>query len=179
MKPIFVSYTSTSKERANAERLRIAFKEEGIETWVESEFIQSGEQWENALQERLRQTAAVVFLIGPDGLVSEQQRDEATAIFRAQWGTRRKIPLIPVVMGEAELPPFLRQFAAIKIEDIETGWAEVAQKIKHSLSTGPVEVAAPAASSESDQKGRLLEIRQFADSLRVASESSSQEKFVR
>ena len=175
MKPIFISYTS--KGRANADKLRTALREEGIETWMDSEFIQPGEQWGDALQNKLRQAAAVVFLVGPDGQVSEQQRNEATAVFRTEWDTQPGIPLIPVVTGDPELPPFLKQVAAIKVEDIEQGWSEAAQKIKLSLSGAPVAALAPAPSGESEQKARLLEIRRFADSLRSASEPSAQEKF--
>lgn len=174
MKPIFLSYTS--RGRTNAAKLRAALKEQGVETWVDNELIQAGERWEDVLQNRVLEASAVVFLIGPDGEVSEQQRNEATMVFRTEWETQPKIPLIPVVTGDPELPPFLRQVAAIKVDDVKDGWSEAAAKIKRSLSSGPAVVSGPPSSGESEQKARLLEIQQFADFLR---ESPAKEKFAR
>jgi len=173
-KPIFISYTS--RGRANAERLRSALKDEGIETWVDSDFIEPGESWENALQSRLREASAVVFLIGPDGQVSEQQRSEATVVFRSEWEEQPKLPLIPVIIGDPELPPFLKQIAPIKVDDIKQGWPEAARKIKRTLNAAPSVVSKPPSSGGSEQKARLLEIQQFADFLR---ESPAKEKFAR
>jgi hypothetical protein len=180
MTQVFISYKSTPKERVFADRLRDALKEQGIEAWVDHESIEAGEQWKNTLEDKLHQAAAVVFLIGPDGQVSEQQREEASVVFRTEWGRQRKTPLIPVVTGNPELPPFLKQVAAIKVEDVREGWSGAAQKIKLSLSGSAPEVASvPAPSGESEQKARLLEIQQFADSLKASSESSAGEKFAR
>jgi len=169
MNPIFLSYTA--KGRSNADRLRTALQENGIETWMDSEIV-PGEHWGTTLQEKLRDASAVVFLIGPDGQVSEQQRNEATAVFRAEWGAQKKTPLIPVVTSEAELPPFLRQVPAIEVKDVEKGWTEAAERIKQSLSGAPVEVAVPSP-GESEQKARLLGIWEFADSLSRSSKSSA------
>ena len=174
MKPIFISYTS--RGRANAERLRSALKEEGIETWMDVDSIQPGESWEGALKSRLREASAVVFLIGPDGQVSEQQRNEAAAVFRTEWEIQPKIPLIPVVTGDPELPPFLQEVQAIKVDDVKNGWSGAAQRIKQSLSGARAAVSKPPSSGESEQKARLLEIQQFADFLR---ESPAKEKFAR
>jgi hypothetical protein len=167
MNPIFISYTA--KGRVYADRLRTALQDEGVET-IDND-LAPGEDFANASRKTLRQAAAIVFLIGPDGQVSEQQRDEATAVFRAEWGKQRKTPLIPVVTGDTELPPFLRQVAAIKVEDIEQGWSGAAQKIKQSLSGAPSAAPLPTPSGESEQKARLLEIRRFADSLSPAPQS--------
>ena len=172
MKPIFISYTS--RGRANAERLRSALKDEGIETWVDRDFIEPGESWEIALQSRLRDASAVVFLIGPDGQVSEHQRSEATVVFRSEWEEQPKLPLIPVVIGNPELPPFLREIQAIKVDDVKQAWSEAAKRIKQALSGA--RAAKPPSSGESEQKARLLEIQQFADFLR---ESPAKEKFAR
>jgi hypothetical protein len=167
MKPVFLSYAN--KGRANAERLRTALKEEGIETFMDNESIQAGEQWQNALQSRIHEASAVLFLIGPDGQVSEEQRNEAAAVFRSEWEAQPKIPLIPVVTGDPELPPFLKQVPAIKVEDPKQGWSEAAQTIKRSLSGAPGIVSTPSSAGENEQKARLLEIREFADSLRATS----------
>jgi len=174
MKPIFISYTS--RGRANAERLRSALKDEGIETWVDRDFIEPGESWESALQSRLREASAVVFLIGPDGQVSEQQRSEATVVFRSEWEEQPKLPLIPVVIGNPELPPFLQEIQAIRVDDVRQGWPEAATRIKQALSGARSAVSKPPSSGESEQKARLLEIQQFADFLR---ESPAKEKFAR
>jgi len=127
MKRIFLSYTS--RGRANAEKLRAALREEGLESWADSELIDAGAQWEDVLQSRLRQASAVVFLIGLDGQVSEQQRNEAAAVFRTEWETQPKIPLIPVVTSDPELPPFLREVAAIKVDDVKQGWSKAAKNL--------------------------------------------------
>jgi len=176
MKQVFLSYKSTPKERAMADKLRRALEDEGIQVWVDKEAIQAGESWERVLQDQLEKIAAVVFLIGPDGKVSEAQRDEATAIFRAEWENPEKIPLIPVTTGETDLPPFLKQVAAIEVSDIDKGWSEAAKQIKQSLSGAQAAIDAPS-SGENEQKARLLEIEQFANSLK--SDFYSKEKLAR
>jgi len=182
MNQVFISYKSTPKERALAGRLRSALEDEGIKVWMDKA-LEAGESWEHALQDQLEKTAAIVFLVGPDGRVSEEQRDEATAVFRAEWEKPEKIPLIPVITSETELPPFLKQVPAIEVTDMEKGWSNAAQKIKLSLGTSPSAVAASSStetsSGESEQQARLLEIQRFADSLKSASESHPKEKLAR
>jgi hypothetical protein len=178
MNQVFLSYKSAPKDRVFADRLRAALEAEHLKVRTEREFVEAGEIWERALLEQLDKVAAVIFLIGPDGRVSEEQRNEATAVFRAEWGKARKIPLIPVITAETDLPPFLREVQAIEVTDLEKGWSEAAQKIKHTLRTAPAEESAPPA-GESEQQGRLIEIQRFADSLKEGSNSYSREKLAR
>jgi hypothetical protein len=178
MDQVFLSYKSTPKERSFAGRLRAALADEGIEVFADQEILRAGDSWERTLSDHLDKVAAVVFLIGPEGRVSEEQRDEATAVFRAEWEKPRNIPLIPVITGETDLPPFLRQVHAIEVSDVENGWPEAAKKIKLTLTGAPA--AAPTPSSgQNEQQERLLEIRRFADSLKATSESYSRENLAR
>ncbi|MBV8630667.1 MAG: toll/interleukin-1 receptor domain-containing protein [Silvibacterium sp.] len=158
-----------------AGRLRTALEEEGMKVWTDRDALQAGENWEGTLSGQLNRMDAVIFLIGPDGRVGEEQRDEATAVFRAEWESPKKIPLIPVVTTYTDLPPFLKEVQAIEVSDVENGWSEAAKKIKQTLGAADSTGSVPA-SGENEQQTRLLEIQRFADSLKAA---DSREKLAR
>lgn len=94
---IFISYKREDTTLANA--VRLALKSEGFEVWWD-ETLQTGERWEERIDEALLTAAAVVVLWTPASITSDWVRHEASV-------AKIRGVLAHAVMDDVEIPaPF-------------------------------------------------------------------------
>jgi hypothetical protein len=141
---IFLSHHPQDQRRL-VKALEKALSDEGIRVQFQPEpTLRAGERFRNT-SETLGKADAVVLVIGPR--VSEWQREEWRAALEAQWkGDKRVIPLL---LPDADVPPFLHQTAAIRLGRGRKRLAEAAAALAAVLKDP----------SELSERGQLIDTR--------------------
>lgn len=106
---VFFSYPQAN--RAFATRLAKSLEEQGLELDTldpETPAVRNGL---DRLEKQVLSADAVVLLINSRSKFDELQQRIWQAVLGAAW-KNRKLPIIPVLLRDAELPPFIRSAAA-------------------------------------------------------------------
>jgi ABC-type branched-subunit amino acid transport system substrate-binding protein len=125
---VFISYSA--KDRPWASEFVNALKEEGIRAWFDEE-VSPGDKWLDKIEQALRESRAVVFLLTPESLSSPSASFEIGAAL----GANKKI--IPINRGNVEsrlLPAAWRRFASLNESSPRVAGkrvAEVIEKMPH------------------------------------------------
>lgn len=170
MTDVFLSYSNRS--RKHAETLAEALQTLGISVWVASKEIRKGESGEEKISKAIRDARLVAFLVDQPSPVDSSswvQREYMTALEHS-WSDEGKI-LVPVLIGDAEPPSFLRHALALRVKGQKPEWARVARTIAKMLSEGNSAKHSKAPIREQIQRLNLLE--KEANALRAFEEGKS------
>jgi predicted MPP superfamily phosphohydrolase len=110
---VFLSYTSA--ERYAAEKLSACIRRLGHDVWIDKERLGPGADWTEAITEGLLTSDALVLLLSGESSPSSYVANEAKMWYAAGRGAR----LVPVVIGKAEVDPFLQRRRAIVVDKVE------------------------------------------------------------
>jgi hypothetical protein len=113
MPDVFISYSADAKKLAG--RLAGSLQEEGVATWSDFENIRPGERWYDQLQQALDQAKFYVIVVGSRKIMRDWQDREWQGALERTWADPDK-RIIPVLVGQAEAPAFLRNWASFRIE---------------------------------------------------------------
>ena len=172
------AYLSYSREgMAPARRLSDALRQTGVEALDPLMNSGPGQDWSEAIERAVDEADAMVFLVGPHtARETVLQRDWSMALERS-WSYPDK-PLIPVVLGDVELPAFLRDRQAIRAEpegDMSAAAAAIVQAMHgRELSFSLARSAFDPAQGQ-ERKQRIEEIAQQADQLTPTPEELQRE----
>ncbi len=156
MSDVFLSYSNRS--RKHAEMLAEALQALGVSTWVASKEIGEGESVEEKILKAIRDARLVAFLVdqpSPADSSSWVQREYMTALEHS-WSDERKV-LVPVLIGDAEPPSFLRHASALRVKGQKPEWARVARMIAKMLGEGNSVKHSKAPIREQIQRLNLIE----------------------
>lgn len=127
MSDVFLSYSERS--RKDAAMLRKVLGVLGISTWLASEDMGTAESPKEPIFKAISEARVVVFLVDANAAVTPQVEQEYMAALEHSWSDTHKI-LVPVLIGDAEPPAFLRHAQAIKVRDRKVrDWARAAQEV--------------------------------------------------
>ncbi|MFF3457122.1 tetratricopeptide repeat protein [Streptomyces sp. NPDC002730] len=100
---VVISYAHTDRlwARTLAENLHRL----GLDVWLDSWELLSGQRVASRLRDGLARADALVAVVSPEWLASEQSGEEFAAAIAATAAGRQR--LIPVLLGEVDLPPFI------------------------------------------------------------------------
>lgn len=101
-KPVFISYART--DAGIALQVHASLREAGISVWLDQVSIPVGARWDDAIQRALRSARAVVVLLSPAAIESQNVKDE---VADAQASD---IAILPVLLAECPLPLRLRRY---------------------------------------------------------------------
>jgi len=101
---VFISYSGSDGAEL-AERLNRTLVQQGIFTWFDKQNITPGSPFRATLEQAIRDADDIILLITPGSGASEWQRAEWQVAIEAVWKGKR---LIPVLVGQAEIPSFVR-----------------------------------------------------------------------
>jgi hypothetical protein len=104
---VFISYKREDAALANA--VRLALRTQGLDVWWD-ESLQTGERWEERIDQALLNALAVVVIWSPRSSTSEWVRHEASI-------AKIRGVLTHIVVGEVEIP---KPFRAIQAVDLST-----------------------------------------------------------
>ena len=167
---MFISYSAASAPLA--EKLSDALETRGFSPLSDTN-IPSGAEWKKTVEDRLRQSDAVVFLLAPEEKVSPWVQYEWRTALKYSWPdppTPPK-PLIPLLIGRAEAPSFLQDRIALRFEDRPEEWESIINRLAALLKspTGAKDESGYEAAKLQQQKG-LRDLEEWAKAVKASEE---------
>jgi tetratricopeptide (TPR) repeat protein len=154
---VYLSHDWSDAGKKGAEMLSERVKRAGFEPVAAQS--RAGSDWQQALEQQFNDSDAFVFVVDPDAGRDRWIQREWSAAAEESWSSPGK-PMIPVVVGGADVPPFLLDRQAIRVADGDD-WEEVARTLVSALgSIGAVAAGQQPRSEETrvEQQQRLSEI---------------------
>jgi len=102
---VFLSFASV--DRAFVRRLKDALESQGLRVWLDSDEIVPGDQFVSAIELGLKESSAVAFVVSPESAASGWVREEYNSAITLSRSSSKEIRLIPLLLRNADLPPFL------------------------------------------------------------------------
>lgn len=132
MPDIFLSYTNEDAEFAA--RLKHCLERRHYTAGAVEHHAPVGEPWADVFADELRDARAIVVIISKAHYQVGLPRYEVAAA--AAYGKYRGKPLtIPIVVGDVQLPPFLRPFLPIRTAAVDPDAVDIASQIAEVLET--------------------------------------------
>ncbi|HUA60946.1 MAG TPA: toll/interleukin-1 receptor domain-containing protein [Verrucomicrobiae bacterium] len=160
---VFISYAADTRPRA--EELAKALESQGIEPWVDFKDLHPGQRWRDELERALDSAQWLVILIGRDDRATPWQEVEWSAALERTWADREK-RLLPVVFGEGDTPPFLRNWVSLRIDPKSEGSTWTYHVLDAMRNIGNESTPAPDPLIRAQRQSRLEEVRKAAEELR-------------
>lgn len=110
---VFISHGADTKPLA--EELTQALESQGIEAWVDFKDLRPGQRWKDELERAIGAANCVVILVGSGNQATAWQEAEWSTALARTWADTGK-RLIPVVFGQTEPPPFLRNWVSLRVD---------------------------------------------------------------
>ncbi|HVN21058.1 MAG TPA: toll/interleukin-1 receptor domain-containing protein [Dongiaceae bacterium] len=131
MMTVFISH---SRQNASAAlRLHERLKQRGLQPWLDTCELDLGEDWNQRVAAAIEGAGAFVVLVGPDPEPDRSQRYEWAQITDHEFYLDEKKPMIPVVIGAAEMPGFLRTRHALNVDRSSIDVDKLAEQIAEAL----------------------------------------------
>ncbi|MBV8847371.1 MAG: toll/interleukin-1 receptor domain-containing protein [Bryobacterales bacterium] len=168
-----VVYLSHSRQNASlANKLYDALQRRQLKPWLDSRELEIGADWNQQVASAIRQADAIVFLLGPpDGPGDPFQKFESEQVVDEEAYLDPSKPLIPVVIGEAKLPGFLRPRKSIHVAPTSIDFEALADSIAGALSS-PGSTVDPAQ-LERGRKAREEALRNLQEYSRELAEQEA------
>jgi hypothetical protein len=128
-----------------------------------------GADWNQQVISAIETAIGFVFLIGPPGHEDRGQRFEWQQVVEQEFYLDPSKPLIPVLIGEPELPGFLKSRRSLALSHTPESCAEVADQIVTTLQNPAVSI-----DKEKLEQGRRARV-QAVESLREYTQVLSEE----
>jgi hypothetical protein len=110
---VLISYTSGTKPLA--EELAKALLQHGIESWAGFKDLDYGQRWTQELDRAIEDADLFLFLVDPKSSATHWQEAEWRSMLAKAWTDSSK-RVLPVVVGSAEPPPFLRNWVSLNVD---------------------------------------------------------------
>jgi hypothetical protein len=128
---VFVSH---SRQNASAalklcERLQTL----DVDPWLDLRELDPGADWREQIAAAIRSVQGFIFLIGPAEQPDQGQRYEWQQVTEEEYYLDASRPLIPVLIGSAEIPGFLRTRQTIEVDAAAIDFDGLARTIADAL----------------------------------------------
>lgn len=128
---VFVSHSRVNS--SSAFRLCDELHKRNVETWLDVRDAAIDAEWSQQVISAIRSAIGFVFLIGPPGRDDPGQTFEWQQVVDQELYLDPAKPLIPVLIGEPEIPGFLRARHSVALNHTPESCAEVAGQIVNAL----------------------------------------------
>lgn len=128
---VFISHSRINSSAAF--RLCDELRKRNVETWLDVRDLKPGAEWDQAVISAIQSAAAFVFIIGPPGPGDRWQAFEWQQVVDHEIYLDRSKPLIPVLIGEPEIPGFLKTRHSVVLGDTPRSCEDVADTIVSAL----------------------------------------------
>src|SRR5215208_3203349 len=135
MATIFFSYRTV--DEALAEALKDHLKRLGDNCLLDSDKLAGGDDWRAQLISFLKQSDGLVALFTQSAIERTQYIASEIGMARAFNQTLKEMFIIPVMVGDTEIPPFVSDLMAVRIDDQHSDAAleEASKKIHQSVNS--------------------------------------------
>src|SRR6266567_1864024 len=124
---VFISHSRINSSAAF--RLCDELRKRNVGTWLDVRDLEPGAEWDQAVVSAIQGAAGFVFLIGPPGTGDRWQTFEWQQVVNHDYYLDPFKPLIPVLIGEPEIPGFLKTRHSLILGDTPRSCEDVADKI--------------------------------------------------
>ena len=122
-KQVFISYQH--KDAEFAENLMHRIKDAGFDSWVDSENLRAGEDWQAGIDQAIKDALALIVIMSPDAQASEY----VTYEWSFAWGAGLKV--IPVMYKLTQLHPRLKTLQYLDFTNFSTRpWGRLFETLK-------------------------------------------------
>ncbi len=171
VKSVFISHAR--QDRRLIRKLIEELHGHRISTFPSTEALEAGPDWRRQeIEEAIKSAGAVIVVVDPKHQPDDRQRFEWSAALGEAWKDPRK-RLIPLLLGNAELPSFLSHRQGLRVRDPKKEWgravAELIRVLENNL-TEPGEFVSVEQEDPSKWSDRLREIEEAAQSLKTLEE---------
>jgi hypothetical protein len=128
---VFISHSRVNS--STALRLSDELHKRNVETWLDLRDLTPGKEWEPEVSSAIQSAAGFVFVIGPPGPSDRWQTFEWQQIIENEYYLDSSKPLIPVLIGEPEMPGFLKTRRSLVLDDTPSSFGDVANQIENAL----------------------------------------------
>jgi hypothetical protein len=165
MSDVFVSYSHRSQK--HAEMLAKALESLGTSVWIASKEIQAGEPVEKKIFDAIREARLIAFLEDEQSSADSSRwvQREYMAALEQSWADEGKV-LVPILIGKAKPPSFLRHASALRVRGQKSDWTRAAKLVAKMLSEGRTALKRSSAPMR-EQAQRLNLIEREAHALRI------------
>ncbi len=127
-------FISHSRENGGAAlRLYESLSKAGLSLWLDTRELDTGADWNARVADAIHTADGFVILIGPAPTPDPWQRFEWQQITEHEFYLDPSKPLIPIVIGDAEIPGFLRARQAITVDASSIDFDDLAHKVAEAL----------------------------------------------
>jgi len=128
---VFISHSRVNTSLAF--RLCEELRKRGVETWLDARDLEAGTEWDQGVASAIESASGFVFLIGPTGPGDRWQTFEWQQVVEHEYYLDPSKPLIPVLIGDPEVPGFLKARQSMVLAETPSSCQEVADKIVSAL----------------------------------------------
>lgn len=127
---VFLCHASSDKEPVRA--LRKKLLADGFHPWLDAEDIIGGQEWDVAIREALKTSAAIIIALSRESITKEGyvQREIRLALDIAEEKPEGTIFILPVRLEECSPPSRLSKYQYIDLFD-HSGYARVVESLSH------------------------------------------------
>jgi hypothetical protein len=128
---VFISHSRVNSSAAL--RLCEELRQRAVDTWLDVRDLQPGAEWDKSVTAAMQAADGFVFLIGPAGPGDRWQHFEWQEVVNREYYLDPAKPLLPVLIGEAEVPGFLKARQVLLLKEDPESVKDVADKIVDAL----------------------------------------------
>jgi len=128
---VFISHSRVNS--STALRLCDELRKRSVDTWLDVRDLEPGAEWDRSVASAIQGAAGFVFLIGPPGPGDRWQTFEWQQVVDLEYYLDPSKPLIPVLIGDPDVPGFLKTRQSLVLEDTLGSCGDVADKIVSAL----------------------------------------------
>jgi hypothetical protein len=135
---VFISHSRVNGSAAF--RLCEELRKRNVNTWLDARDLAPGVEWDQGVISAIQGADGFVFLIGPQGPGDRWQTFEWQQVVNHEYYLDPAKPLIPVLIGEADVPGFLKTRQLLVLGDTPGSCEDVADKIVSALKNPAISV---------------------------------------
>lgn len=124
---VFISHSRVNSSAAL--RLFTELGKRNVDTWLDVRDLKPGAEWDQSVIAAIQDASGFVFLIGPPDSRDRWQTFEWQQVVNQEYYLDPSKPLIPVLIGDPEMPGFLKTRTALVLSDTPSSCEEAAAKI--------------------------------------------------
>ena len=166
MANVFISGSEDNKDIAK--EVSNALEHKGISTWVDVKDATPGTRWVEEIERAIRDAQIYLIIVGPGHRPTRFQEFAWEAALQKTWTDPGK-RIVPIIIGDVDLPAFLRGWVPIRVETT-SGWThQLAAKLAEAVS---FHSEFPSQNREDDtiRRQRLQQIEEIAKKLKDVAE---------
>jgi hypothetical protein len=159
MPGVFITYSTDARKWA--EKLAAGLKAEGIETRADFEMPGPDQDWRRQVEQALEAADVYLFVVGArHHRDPAQDRQWQNALVQSWTDSTKRI--IPVLVGQAEAPPFLQNWQAVRIEPGQKA-SDVVKQLAKMVAASPASLRRRPSPPGKEWLDRLRLIKDVAE----------------